>query len=247
MKISKVQERIQLWALMYNHKGPFYALARSISGQRWNDILCCLWGIKDTLWVKGSQLLRWLQTGRSLVWNLNTNSDSKTKFLPVPLAWERLAWIVRVNRAGGLPQGEADKPQWFQCSRDQGLYRCGRTHTCQGAKCREGRHQVAKLGRKQWGSEVLQEGLLSEEYFEENFVLFRFMLNCFFLVEITLWSFTVSICLHCYDTGMHESCLCSSYLRWRWTGLGGHSHGIFFVIEHHQTDRRGLINSCWTN
>lgn len=118
MKISKVQERIQLWALMYNHKGPFYALARSISGQRWSDILCCLWGIKDTLWVKGSQLLRRLQTGRSLVWNLNTNSDSKTKFLPVPLAWERLARIVRVNRAGGQSQGEVDKPQWFPCSRD---------------------------------------------------------------------------------------------------------------------------------
>lgn len=37
------------------------------------------------------------------------------------------------------------------------------------------------------------------------------------------------------------------YLTCRWTLLGGHSHGIFFAIEHHRTHRRGLISNCWTN
>jgi hypothetical protein len=202
MKISKVQERIQLWALMCNHKGPFYALARSISGQRWNDILCCLWGIKDTLWVKGSQLLRWLQTGRSLVWNLNTNSDSKTKFLPVPLARERSAWVVRVNRVGGLPQGEADQPQWFQLQQGPGTLEMQKDSylpMCEG----QGRHQIAKLGRKWWSMKSSKSAcLLSEGSLKESFVLFRFLLNSFSLAEIIMpWSFTVSICLYYHDTG----------------------------------------------
>lgn len=190
---------------MYNHKGPFYAPARSISGQRWNDILCYLWGIKDTLWLKGSQLLRWLQTGRSLVWNLNTNSDSKTKFLPMPLAWLRSVRIVRVNRVGGLPQGKADKPQWFQSQQGPGAPELLKG-PCLPRSEGQGRHQLAELGRKQWRSEVLQKCLLGEQQFEDNFVLFSFMFRSFFLGKmLMLWPFIVSICLCCYDT--RDACM----------------------------------------
>lgn len=89
------------------HKGPFHAPVGSISGQRWNDILCHLWGIKDTLWAKGSQVFKWLETGRLLVWNLNSNSDSKLKLLPPPCAQERFAEVVRRNEVGWVPQDQA--------------------------------------------------------------------------------------------------------------------------------------------
>lgn len=94
--------------LMY-HKDPFHASVGSTSGQRWSDTLCHLGGIKGTLWVKGSQLLRCLESGRLLVWNLNTNPDSKTKLFPAPLAQERLTQVFRGHGVGGLPQGQADR------------------------------------------------------------------------------------------------------------------------------------------
>lgn len=70
------------------HKGPFHVAVKSISGQRWNDILCHLWGIKGTLWVKGSQVLKWPETGRLLVWNLNPNPIPKQNYSQHPCLTE---------------------------------------------------------------------------------------------------------------------------------------------------------------
>lgn len=107
LKYQRSKKRYIYGPLMC-HKGPFHAPVRSISGQNWNDILCHLWGIKGTLWVTGNRVLKWPKTGRLPVWNLNTDSDSKTKLLPAPLSQEKFAEVVRGSGVGSVPWGQAD-------------------------------------------------------------------------------------------------------------------------------------------
>lgn len=62
---------------------------------------------------------------------------------------------------GGPPQGKADKPQQLQSQ--QGLEPPELLKgLCLPRSEGQGRHQLAKLGRKQWTWEVLQKCLLGE-------------------------------------------------------------------------------------